>query len=456
MIDEYSIPTVVRNKIKERGYQVSTSMDSYIALWNNWYSGTDKWYEVPYVTPNGRRDSRKRYTLKPAKRACLEWASLELNEDTLITVDSESANEYLQDYLPRYNFWPTGQMLIEKAYALGTAAWALWFDFDIECEIKIRRYDARMIIPLSWDEEGISECAFVTRTSVKGKKCDQLQMHVKDGTYHIETYLFIDDKPVTHEDLIEDFDTQCETKTFGIIKPALENTVVDLSPYGMSIFHDAIDAIKSVDLAYDALFQEVELKEVRVFMDDTMIDVRDQKGKVVPVAKTPFERVFRKIRGNAAQDHIEVFSPDIRADALERAFNVALAEFGDLTGFGQQYFKLDKAGGMKTATEVSSDNSALMRNIKKHENVLRGAIQDIITALLTCSRIHCNAPIEEDFGPVSVKFDDSIITDTLADKTQMIAEINAGVVKKWQYAKEFYGMTEEEARLEFPDERWEY
>ena len=66
---------------------------------------------------------------------------------------------------------------------------------DDGAELKVRRYDARMVRPLSWDEEGVSACAFVTRAAVAGKRVDQLQVHAPDpetGTYHISTYLFKD------------------------------------------------------------------------------------------------------------------------------------------------------------------------------------------------------------------------------------------------------------------------
>ena len=36
--------------------------------------------------------------------------------------------------------------------------------------------------------------------------------------------------------------------------------------------------------------------------------------------------------------------------------------------------------------EVSSDNSALMRNIRKNENALRGALMDVSRAVMAYSR----------------------------------------------------------------------
>ena len=42
----------------------------------------------------------------------------------------------------------------------------------------------------------------------------------------------------------------------------------DLSPFGASIFADAEDEIKAVDIAWDAFIQEITLTGVRLFVDD--------------------------------------------------------------------------------------------------------------------------------------------------------------------------------------------
>lgn len=463
-IEEFSIPAHVLEYLKHQGYTVNNSMDSLIAEWWQWYTGGNKWYDVDYVTRDDRRRTRKRLSLHPARRVSREWASLLLNEDTEVSVDAEKANRWLngydtedgrhvKGYLAAHDFWTISQDMVEEGFALGTAAWALWFDVrddDRETVIKPRTYDARMVRPLSWDDDGVTECAFCTRITLRGKPADQVQVHAigEDGAYVIRTAVFIEGKQVSAEafGIMEEFETGCKTPTFAIVRPGIKNTYADVSPYGVAVFADAIDTVKAVDLTWDAFMQEVELTEVMVFMDEGMIDVRNENGKVVPVPKGDGNRIFRKLFGQAGKDMYEVFSPEIRADPLFRAFNTALAELGDQCGFGQNYFTLDKDGGMKTATEVSSDNSALMRSISKHEVVLSGAIAQLLTALLTCARIHCGADVEEEFGDVSVFFDDSIITDTQTDKTMMLNEIAAGVVPKWMYLKEFYGMTEEEAR----------
>ena len=147
-----------------------------------------------------------------------------------------------------------------------------------------------------------------------------------------------------------------------------------------------MDAIQAVDLCYDAMMSEIDNGKMRVFLSDVMFDVeRDGKGGRVSI---PFGKgdctVFRKVM--STEDTIQEFAPALRTEAQARAFRVALQTLGDLCGFGINYFDLENVGYVKTATEVSADNSALMRNIRRHEHALEGAIAGICRALLAVER----------------------------------------------------------------------
>lgn len=452
--NEFSVSDQARRVIEGEGYSIPSSMAGRIAEWRGWYAGNGDFFKVPYVTTKGKRKTRRRASLNPARRVCREMASLILTEDTEVSVDAPNANRWLQGYLDAANFWPSGQTVVEQAFALGTAAWALSYRVREDAtSVELRAYDARMVIPLSWDAAGVSECAFVTRVRLGGKAAEQLQMMTMDddtGTYHIRTWYFQDGREASDADTIADFDTESPRKPFGIFRPGILNVYDDLSPYGASIFADAIGAVRAVDAAWDALVQEVTLTQARILADESMLDVVDEGGRPVPTGAID-DILFRKMEGKQAKDFIEIFSPDIRVAPLREALDAALAELGACCGFGQKYFTLDRAGGLKTATEVVADNSCLMRNVRKHENVIRGAIQDVAGALIDAARIHCGeAGIEEDFGAVSVAFDDSVISDTRSEKETMLAEIAAGVVPPWMYLEKFYGKTEEEARALLP------
>lgn len=115
-------------------------------------------------------------------------------------------------------------------------------------------------------------------------------------------------------------------------------------------------------------------------------------------------------------------APALRTSSQSEAFRIALQMLGDLTGFGIGYFDFDESRGyVRTATEVSSDNSALMRNIRRNENALRSPISDIAGAIMCVSRRYGESIPDE--GVMRVMFDDSIIQDTAAEKEQDMREV---------------------------------
>lgn len=336
--------------------------------------------------------------------------------------------------------------------------------------VRVRHYDARMAIPLTWDEDGVIECAFVTRAFYRGKAVDQLQMHIlggegfsasspspnlADGTsfsagssspsaYRIVTVCF-DDKgnEIAPAGMVPVYDTCSTFPTFAIVKPAITNTRVDMSPYGQSVFADAVDAIQAVDLTFDALVNEVDVSKMCVFLSDVMFDKeQDAKGRRISI---PFGKgdctVFRKVM--STEDLIQEFAPALRTEAQADAFRISLQMLGDLTGFGIGYFGYDNSGYVKTATEVASDNSALLRNIRRHENELENALVGISRAVMSVSRVLGEGIPDE--GDVRVMFDDSIITDTAAEKEQDMREVGV-TMAAWEYRAKWYGGEESVAR----------
>lgn len=305
-----------------------------------------------------------------------------LNENVQVVCENQGATDWLGSFFSAMNFFPNAQATVVRAFGLGTGAFALWVDLD-KRKVRIRHYDARMVIPLTWDEDGVTECAFVTRAFYRGKAVDQLQMHLLGGMGFSALSPFspeevgasavsVSPDPFTMESelapvgVVPVYDTGSTFPTFSIVKPAVANTRVDMSPYGQSVFADAVDAIQAVDLTFDALINEIDLSKMRVFLSDVMFDKENTNGKNVTI---PFGKqdctVFRKVM--STDDMIHEFAPALRTSAQSEAFRIALQMLGDLTGFGICYFDMDDSRGfVKTATEVSSDNSALMRNIRRH------------------------------------------------------------------------------------------
>ena len=532
---EYWVPEHVREYLRGRGFHLPLeAMEEHIRIWHEWMDASGSFYDYRDSDGFGRVYEVHRRSIHPAMRVCREWGSLLLNDKTQVVCEDQACTDWLQGFFARTGFFPSAQATVVRAFGMGTGAWALWIDAGNK-DVRIRRYDARMVIPLSWDEEQVIECAFVTRAFYRGRAVDQLQMHLLgngDGsepsasspsicprvmgtgslalfsksstcsqadsspshgkgswpgpsepspsrneademtpsaflpskcsqsgagwgqasssspsesfpTYRIVTVCFDEDgREVDVEGLCAEYDTGCPFPTFAIVKPAIENTRVDMSPYGQSVFADAIDAVQAVDLAFDAMINEVDVSKMRVFLSDVLFDKeRDGKKRVsIPFGKQDCT-VFRKVM--STEDTIQEFAPALRTASQVEALRIALQMLGDLCGFGLTYFDFDGKGYVRTATEVSSDNSALMRNIARHEHVLEQSIIGIARAILHIARgFGVDLPHE---GDLKVMFDDSIITDTFQEKKQDLQEVGVTMTVA-EFREKWYGESEDVAR----------
>lgn len=445
----YDIPSHITDAIKEEGYPMPFSqMRTHINGWADVLTATGAFWDYEEKEGSTRYKVHRR-SIHPARRVCNEWASLLMNDKTEAVCEDEAATEWLRGYLDRMCFWANGQDMVTDAFGLGTAAWAVWVD-QSDGTVRPRRYDARMVLPLTWDDEAVTECAFVTKAYADGREVDQLQLHTKEADgYHIRTRIFDAESgdELYDEGVTEDLATHSEWPTFAVVKPAVPNTRVMFSPYGQSVFADCVDVMQSVDLCFDAIFKEVDLAKMRVLMSDTLFEVERKDGKLnyIPFGKAD-TTAFRKVAGG--DDFIHEWAPQMRTEAQKSAYRLAIQTMGDLCGFGPQYFDIDKAGGVKTATEIASDNAALMRNIRKHENALQGAIVGICHALMHCCREFGGEAVPEE-GAIRVMWDDSIITDTAAEKAQDMAELNV-TMQPWEYRAKWYGEDEQTARANVP------
>lgn len=191
--DEYWALEGVRAFLRGDGFgaRALDDMEPHIREWDSWMRAVGEFYDYRDTDGFGRLYQVHRRSIMPAMRVCREWGSLLLDEKTTVTCDSQACSDWLGSFFSSMNFWGRAQETVVRAFGLGTGAFALWLDTGRKA-VKIRHYDARMVVPLSWDTEGIRECAFVTRAFSNGKSVDQLQMHVmgEDGSFTIRTVCF--------------------------------------------------------------------------------------------------------------------------------------------------------------------------------------------------------------------------------------------------------------------------
>ena len=177
-MDEYWVPEHVKDYLRKLGFVLPLDdMEPRIRSWDDWMSARGDFYDYHDADGFGRVYQVHRRSIKPAMRVCREWGSLLLNEQTQIVCENQACTDWLDGYFTNTGFMGQAKTNIMRAFGLGTGAFALFFDVGKRM-VKIRHFDARMIVPLTWDAEGVTECAFVTRAYYRGKPVDQLQMHL--------------------------------------------------------------------------------------------------------------------------------------------------------------------------------------------------------------------------------------------------------------------------------------
>lgn len=439
----------IKGYLKTIGYDtIDTEYYSNINNWIDWYKGyLDEFHK--YRMYNGfRLIDKKRASLKMAKRVSEEWSSLLYNDKVNINVD-EKLEEILKNALEKNKFDYKFSELLERTFALGTGAIVVYK--DIQEKSKLDYIIAPMIFPLREDNGEIIDCAFA---SVKGD-CIYLNIHVElNGVYRIQNKL-IKNKRNKYEELklkgIQDEHTS-PIKMFHIIKPNIANNVDLFTSMGISVYANAIEQNKTIDLTYDSFRNEFDLGKKRLFIRTDVLTSKqlvytDEKGNKVDQEVPIFDNdqtEFFALPGEEDDDLITEINPELRITEHIDALQTELNLFSDTCGLGPDRFVFKDGKVYTNSSQVISTQSKLYKNIVNHEKILRYAIIDIVKSILYVE----TGKIYE--GDVTIDFDDSIIEDSEKTRQQALLELNNSLIDDIQYYIDVYKMTEEQA-IEFRD-----
>lgn len=413
-----------------------------ISQWEEWYKGYYKPFHH-YTDYNGRETVQlDRYSLKMAKKVCEDWANMLLNEDTMVVLENKQAQEFVDGVFDRNDFFANANNLIEKTFALGTGAVAVRLNNYKVC---LEYITADCIIPISYDNRNITEVAFVSEHTYKGKPYIYLETHLKNkyGNYVIRNeYLDSDFKPVkTNNKTVAEYDTKSDVPWFVILKPNITNNIDLNSPMGISVYANSTDVLKGVDLAYDNLCTDFFLGGKMVLMNESIIAKEQGGNRSVPQHSK--KRLFMSLGDSIIDGKMyEEYNPQLRVDENVKGVQSQLNYLSSKCGLGERFYSFEY-DRQTTATEIVFDNATLFRNVKKHEKVIAQAIKGLVKCILMLGGFDTEQK-------VSVIFDDSVIEDKTKMRAQDRLDIENGVMQKWEYRMKYYGENEETAKRNIP------
>lgn len=432
----------------KNGY--TTVEDAYysrISYWQKWYKGKVAAFHT-YTQYNGKHKvKRTRKSLGMAKKFCEDWASLLLNEKVEINISDEIASKAIHDILERNRFRVRSNQLVELAFALGTGAFVEYMDGE---DVIIDYVRAGMIYPLSWDNGDITDCAFASERKIGKERFIYLNIHERNesGLYVIKNLMFRvnggGEGSITQAELpdgvLPEVNTNSEIPRFQIITPNIVNNADLDSPMGISVYANATDPLENIDTVFDAYNNEFNLGKKRIMVPITMArTMMEADGVTTPVFDDNDVEFYAYNVGERAEGQkIDEMNGTLRYEAFEAGLATAINLGAYKCGFGENKYRF-KDGGVKTATEVVSEDSDLFRNLRKHELMLENALDALVRAISDMLGIKTAFDID-------INFDDSIIEDANAERLRFMQEIRDGIRQKWEYRVKYLGETEEQAR----------
>ena len=305
-----------------------------------------------------------------------------------------------------------------------------------------------MVSLICWNNKEITECAFGSVEYVNGQKYVILSVHklADDNNYHIYNHLFKDSNgnltEITEEQgTMKDFNTKSDKKWFSIFKPLLTNNLFNNNPFGIPHYANAIDNMKAVDIAFDALKTEIKDGKRRTFARAELFNY--DNGQQTLVFDPEDTTIYQLPKGATKDDLIQSETDDLRTDKMIGTLNTNLNILGNKVGFGENHYHFDGTN-LSTATAVVSSNSKLFRRKKKLEIGYESSIYDLVEAICYASSEFGKYNINTE--DMVVQFDDSIIEDKETESNRSMREVSAGLMSKVEYRMKIFGETEEIAQ----------
>ena len=438
----------VKTFLEKKGYHANTKAAEIIQICDDWYSNRRIKGFHDRRTIQGVEYELSR--LNFAKRCCSDDANLceilEINAGT--GEQADVVNTLLSDN----QFNTQYRKQLEKTSADGTVACYVRLDRAILYDdnkvrggrIRLNYVEADCFIPLTVENDIVTEAAFSGSSLKKGKKQTTLVMFMLDerGAYTAETHIFDE---MGHE--LKELEVTLllgDVKPFAVMRNAEVNNLDDMEGFGLPKLWNAIPMLKAIDLCYNVLYSDLDKSEKILLVNELLCEFgKDGKPALTPEQKKLFVLLGEKLPKD--KELIQEYNPEILIDQITKAFELALSILSMSFGYGTKKYSFEN-GQITTATEYIGERQDQMQELNRQRQEAIRYIQDICKAVLWFSNTFNNTGYDLE-TEVLVDFDDSYITDKETELERKRNDAISFEIPKlliW-YLMDAYSLTEEEA-----------
>ena len=452
-----------------------------IEVWRSWYnSNVRKFHRYKIYRGNGSSVNCTRYSLGMAKKVCEDMADLLLNEKVTITIADQATDKFVKDVLESNTWEELGNEYQEWKAALGTVAYVVHIkDATVDeagnmtgGSVGINYVEAAHIYPTSWQNKVITECIFTFPKTYKRKKYVHLQYHkIEDVPGENRSQYVIENSVVENtagagteltpeqweeipafSGLAERIETGSDQPLFIIDRLNMVNNADEdtTNPMGVALFANAIDVVRKIDLEYDSYANEFSLGRKRIFVAPEMLTTHNGDAVFDPNDSVFYELPEDYFKNADSKEAIHEVNMELRIEEHSQAINDDLNWMSLKCGFGTERYKFE-GGGVKTATEVISENSDMYRSLTKHELVLNRVLIQLVRTIIRAG-ISIGIPGLQENTDIIINFDDSIIEDKTTERLNDRQDVAMGAMGVDEYRAKWMGETLEDARKNLPEQ----
>lgn len=404
------------------------------------------------------KGNRNRKLLNTAKVICDEFSAMTFSEQVEITIDNEVYQVYINETLNKTGFWRKLPEILSYAYAMGGCALKVYAD---DSKPAVDYVQAVNFLPAGWIGDTITESIFRTTSYKNGNYYTLLEHHSinNNGYITVDNAAFksgIKDSLGKKCAVSEMFPKLAESviysginvPMFSYFKPCVSNNIETDSPLGLSVFANAVDTLEALDIAFDSFSREFILGKKRIIVPakcvKTVVDTLS--GEICRYFDADDEAFIALDTGDADALKIVDNTVELRIDEHVSAINALLNILCFQIGLSAGSLSFDAVQGVKTATEVISQDSKTARTIKSNKNLLSETIEQLIHSLIAVGTALKLIPVKE--YTVTVGWQDNIIIDdnTLIDNNIKLTQ--AGLKSKVKAIMDVLKCDEETAQEE--------
>ena len=251
-----------------------------------------------------------------------------------------------------------------------------------------------------------------------------------------------------------------EKPLFGYFKMPFNNTIDYASCEGISLFANAVEELKDLDIAWSRKADEVDDSQHMTFIDENALFSVDKNTGVRTRRELPrFVRGLR--RGVDSQSTIDEHVPTMLTEQRIAEINSTLSMISTKCGFSQGQFVLDRKTGRLTATEIESDDNETVETITDIRTCLKSAINDLIYALNKYCDVFFDMAdgyvdaLDEKVSDEDIYYFKDLMASFEQDRTRAYQLMLQGIYSKKKYLMEYEGFSSEEVDEMFKEAKEE-